>query len=44
LSLIRCNGADSVAAFLKGQKVEPRVFINHVVIDATNVDAKLPKG
>jgi len=28
---------------LKGEKVESRVFIKHVVIDATNVDAKLPK-
>jgi ribose transport system substrate-binding protein len=37
-------GVDVLAAFLKGEKVEPRVFINHVVIDATNVDAKLPKG
>ena len=37
-------GVDVLAAFLKGEKVEPRVFINHVVIDATNVDAKLPKS
>jgi ribose transport system substrate-binding protein len=37
-------GVDVLASFLKGEKVEPRVFINHVVIDATNVDAKLPKS
>ncbi|TMJ23864.1 MAG: sugar ABC transporter substrate-binding protein [Alphaproteobacteria bacterium] len=36
-------GVDVLATFLKGEKVESRVFIKHVVIDATNVDAKLPK-
>ncbi len=36
-------GVDVLATFLKGDKVEPRVFIKHVIIDATNVDAKLPK-
>ena len=30
-------------SFLKGEKVDSRVFIQHVVIDATNVDAKLPR-
>jgi ribose transport system substrate-binding protein len=36
-------GVDVLATFLNGDKVEPRVFIKHVIIDATNVDAKLPK-
>jgi ribose transport system substrate-binding protein len=36
-------GIDVLATFLKGEKVEPRVFINHVIIDANNIDAKLPK-
>ena len=36
-------GVDVLATFLKGEKVEPRVFIKHMIIDATNVDAKLPK-
>lgn len=36
-------GVDVLAAFLNGEKVEPRVFIKHVIIDSTNVDAKLPK-
>jgi ribose transport system substrate-binding protein len=36
-------GVDVLAAFLKGDKVEPRVFIKHVTIDGSNVDAKLPK-
>jgi ribose transport system substrate-binding protein len=36
-------GVDVLASFLKGEKVEPRVFIKHVIIDSTNVDAKLPK-
>ena len=36
-------GIDVLAAFLKGDKVEPRVFIKHVIIDGSNVDAKLPK-
>ncbi len=36
-------GVDVLAGFLKGEKVEPRVFIKHVIIDSTNVDAKLPK-
>jgi ribose transport system substrate-binding protein len=36
-------GVDVLATFLKGEKVESRVFIKHVVIDASNVDAKLPK-
>jgi ribose transport system substrate-binding protein len=37
-------GVDVLATFLKGDKVEPRVFIKHMIIDATNVDAKLPKN
>jgi ABC-type sugar transport system substrate-binding protein len=36
-------GVDVLAAFLKGNKVEPRVFIKHVIIDSSNIDAKLPK-
>jgi ribose transport system substrate-binding protein len=36
-------GVDVLATFLKGDKVEPRVFIKHVIIDSTNIDAKLPK-
>jgi ribose transport system substrate-binding protein len=36
-------GVDVLAAFLKGYKVETRVFIKHVIIDGSNVDAKLPK-
>ena len=37
-------GVDVLATYLKGDKVEPRVFIKHVIIDKTNVDAKLPKS
>jgi ribose transport system substrate-binding protein len=37
-------GVDVLASFLKGDKVEPRVFIRHVIIDGTNIDAKLPKS
>jgi len=36
-------GVDVLASYLKGDKVEPRVFIKHVVIDKTNIDEKLPK-
>jgi ribose transport system substrate-binding protein len=36
-------GVDVLATFFKGDKVEPRVFIKHVIIDSANVDAKLPK-
>jgi ABC-type sugar transport system substrate-binding protein len=36
-------GVDVLAAFLKGDKVEPRVFIKHVIIDSANIDTKLPK-
>ena len=36
-------GVDVLASFLKGDKVEPRVFIKHVIIDGSNIDAKLPK-
>jgi ribose transport system substrate-binding protein len=36
-------GVDVLASFLKGDKVDPRVFITHVIIDPSNVDAKLPK-
>jgi len=37
-------GVDVLAAYLKGEKVEPHVFIKHIIIDSPNVDAKLPKG
>ncbi len=36
-------GVDVLATYLKGDKVEPRVFIKHVVIDSTNVDEVLAK-
>ncbi len=36
-------GVDVLAGFLKGDKVEPRVFIKHIIIDGGNIDAKLPK-
>jgi ribose transport system substrate-binding protein len=36
-------GVDVLATYLKGEKVEPRVFIKHVIIDRTNIDEKLPK-
>jgi ribose transport system substrate-binding protein len=36
-------GVDVLATFLKGEKVEPQVFIKHVIIDPANVDSKLPK-
>jgi ribose transport system substrate-binding protein len=36
-------GVDVLATFLKGDKVEPRVFIKHIIIDESNVDTKLPK-
>src|SRR6266704_7099095 len=35
-------GVDVLAQYLKGDKVEPRVFIKHVIIDKTNIDEKLP--
>ncbi|MGE3989606.1 substrate-binding domain-containing protein [Pseudorhodoplanes sp.] len=37
-------GVDVLAEYLKGSKVEPRVFIKHVIIDSGNIDQKLPKG
>jgi ribose transport system substrate-binding protein len=40
-------GVDVLATYLKGDKVEPRVFIKHEIIDNSNVDAvlaKLPKS
>jgi hypothetical protein len=36
-------GVDVLATYLKGDKVEPRVFIKHIIIDSSNVDSKLPK-
>ena len=37
-------GVDVLATYLKGDKVEPKVFIKHVLVDKTNVDTKLPKS
>src|SRR5499426_1505342 len=37
-------GVDVLATYLKGDKIEPRVFIRHVIIDSTNIDSKLPKS
>ncbi len=37
-------GVDVMAKYLKGEKVAPRVFIKHVIIDKTNIDQKLPKS
>jgi ribose transport system substrate-binding protein len=37
-------GVDVLAEYLKGAKVDPRVFIKHVIIDGGNIDQKLPKG
>ncbi len=36
-------GVDTLATYLKGDKVNPQVFIKHQLIDSSNVDAKLPK-
>ncbi len=36
-------GVDVLSEYLKGSKVEPRVFIKHVLIDSGNIDQKLPK-
>jgi ribose transport system substrate-binding protein len=36
-------GVDVLAQYLKGDKVDPRVFIKHVIIDKSNIDEKLPK-
>jgi ribose transport system substrate-binding protein len=36
-------GVDVLATYLKGDKVEQRVFIKHVVIDSSNVDELLAK-
>ena len=36
-------GVDVLATYLKGDKIEPRVFIKHNLIDSSIVDAKLPK-
>ncbi len=36
-------GVDVLATYLKGGKVDPRVFIKHQLIDSSNVDSKLPK-
>jgi ABC-type sugar transport system substrate-binding protein len=37
-------GVDVLNEYLKGSKVDPRVFIKHVIIDSGNVDEKMPKG
>ena len=37
-------GVDVMAQYLKGEKLQPQVFIKHVIIDKTNIDSKLPKS
>jgi ribose transport system substrate-binding protein len=37
-------GVDVMARYLKGEKLKPQVFINHVIIDSKNIYAKLPKS
>ena len=37
-------GVDVLATYLKGDKIEPRVFIKHIIIDSSNIDSKLPKS
>ena len=36
-------GVDVLAGYLKGEKFKQQVFIKHELIDAKNIDAKLPK-
>lgn len=36
-------GVDVLAGYLKGEKYQQQVFIKHQLIDATNIDANLPK-
>ena len=36
-------GVDVLSQYLRGDKLEPQVFIKHVLVDKTNVDEKLPK-
>lgn len=36
-------GVDVLAGYLKGEKFQQQVFIKHELIDAKNIDAKLPK-
>jgi ribose transport system substrate-binding protein len=37
-------GVDVLAQYLKGEKVQPQVFIKHVIIDKSNIDGKLPRS
>ncbi len=37
-------GVEVLAAYLRGQKFEQRVFIKHIIIDETNVDATLARA
>jgi len=37
-------GVDKLGDFFKGEKLEKQVFIPHVLIDSTNVDAKMPNN
>jgi ribose transport system substrate-binding protein len=37
-------GVDTLATYLKGDKIDPQIFIKHQLIDASNVDTKLPKS
>ena len=36
-------GADILAGYLRGERYKPQVFITHEVVDAANVDTKLPR-
>lgn len=37
-------GVEVLAAYLRGQKFEQRVFIKHIIIDETNVDATITRA
>ncbi|MGE5146369.1 MAG: ABC transporter substrate-binding protein [Candidatus Eiseniibacteriota bacterium] len=34
-------GVDTLAAYLKGQKLQQKVYIKHVLVDASNIDQKM---
>lgn len=36
-------GVDTLDTYLKGGKVDQKVFIKHVLVDSSNIDQKLPK-
>jgi ABC-type sugar transport system substrate-binding protein len=37
-------GVAVLAEYFKGETVAPRVFVKHVIIDKTNVDARLSRN